>query len=199
MRLSSTKTKFDEIRETIRRWAADILDDDDAVVHAKESDPRPSGPHVSVGILGDPIRIGRNAERKTDSTTGRETTISHWEFMVSFMAVGCPNAGNDIEDKIRAEDILMELKLAMEMYSTQAFFDEINLVIADEGNIQSVPAVLETETEPRAVLDIKCRVRIEVVDETNDDESYFDNTKISGSVDTDGDGTFDKTIDEFAV
>lgn len=199
MRLSNTQERFNEIRTKLREWAVGVLGDDDNIVIAEESDPRPSGAHLSINMLGGIQSLGSNAERRTDGTTGRETTTNHQEFTVSLMAVGCPNSGNYIEDRVRAVDILNELKFSLEKHSTQAFFNEIDLVIADEGEITAIPATLETEIEPRAVLDIRCRARFDIVDEDHDSTSYFDSTKISGSVDTDGDGTFDKPIDEFTV
>jgi hypothetical protein len=196
MALDNTKEKFNEIRSVLLAWLEDISDF--PVVIAEESDPRPNQgePHVAFKILTNLVKLGSRDEHRPATATTEYKVVSHREFTVSITAVGSPVSDDeDLDDKVRATDILNEIQLSLERPTVLDRFTEIDLAVVSEGTVVDTSLLLETETEPRATLDVIFRVRIDV----EDDPGIIEKTRISGEIDSNMDGSFDKTIPEFEV
>jgi len=190
----NTREKFNEIRAALYQWLTDIADV--PVVIAEESDPRPSGPHLAFTILTTLVRVGGLDEHLPKTATREYTIRSQRTFTVSITAAGTP-VGNfdDLDAKVRAVDLLNEVQLSLERPTVMEPLRAIGLSIFEQGQVISLPAEQETETEPRAVLDIIFGVCIEVTDEPG----YIEKVQVSGQIDTDKDGSLDLDIPEFEV
>jgi len=183
---------MDEIRDDVLLpWLEDVTDL--PVVMADHSDPRPKGPHVSFKLLSNLSKIGALDERvpvynDANEHTGTFKIRAHREFIVSIEAVGSPvGPSDDLEDFVRATDILNAVHLSLDLTKTRNIFSEGNVAIYDEGSVTDISQILETETEPRALLELGCRARFDLTD----NPGYFDKAQIEGDFDTDCDGSDD--------
>ena len=183
--LTEIKERFNEIREGVLEWLKDQTDW--PVVMSDHSDPRPDGPHIAFKLLTSLEKIGAKDEQIIDKATGKVTTRSHRVFTISIEAVGRPVGPDDeLEDFIRATDMLNAVNLSMDTVGVKEHFNGMHVAVLDEGDVVDISALLETETEPRAVLDIRCSARFDFTETP----SYYDAVKMSGDFDTDGDGNF---------
>jgi len=184
-----------ELTRTIENTFLQWITDEGAysVVMSDHSDHRPEGPHFSFKILSDINPIGGSDEETMEkdsngNATGRMVIRAHREFTVSIEAVGkAVGQRGKLKDFVRATDMLNALHLGVDTPTVRARFQEKNIAINDKGTVSDISQFLETETEPRALLEMFCSTRIDIVDEPG----YFDSAEVSGSVDTDGDGVYD--------
>ncbi len=177
------RERFNEIRKVIRKWLVEQTDM--SVVFAGHSDPRPDEPHVVFKLLTNLVKLGSKDETFMNKTTGLVTLRAHREFTVSIEAIGKPVGPDDeLEDLVRATDILDAAHLSLDLDTVRARFDAIGLAIVDEGSVIDISQLLETETEPRALLEIVFRARFELLD----NPGFFEKVQMSGEFDTDFDG-----------
>ena len=180
------KERINEIRSTILTWLQ--TQTDFPVVFADSSDPRPDEAHVSFKILTNLIKLGSQDEKFINPTTGAVTLRSHREFTVAIEAVGNPvGPDEDLDDLIRATDILNAVHLSLDLDTVRGVFDLIDVAIVNEGTVTDISQILETETEPRALLEIVFRARFDTIDEPG----YFDKIELQGEIDTDFDNVSD--------
>jgi len=184
------KELTEKIESTFLKWITD--EGAYSVVMSEHSDHRPDGPHFAFKILGEITPIGGSDEQTMEKNhlgelTGRMVLRAHREFTISIESVGkaVPNRGN-LKDFVRATDMLNALHLGLDTPTVRARFQAINVAINDKGNVSDISQFLETETEPRALLEMLCSTRIDIVDEPG----YFENAEITGCTDTNGDGTY---------
>ena len=184
--VTQIKERFNEIRETFLEFLQE--QGDVPVVMAEHSDPRPDEAHISFKLLTNLIKLGSKDESIADKTTGKVTLRAHREFTIAIEAVGKPvGPDDDLEDMVRATDLLDAVHMSLDMASVRSKFDEIGLAIVNEGSVTDISQIMDTETEPRALLEIVCRARFDLIDEPG----YFDKMQVSGDFDTDCDGTAD--------
>jgi hypothetical protein len=166
------------------------------VVIAQESDPRPAEAHVSFKLLTGLVKLGSSDELLVDKSNGIITLRGHREFTVAIEAVGNPvSPQDDLETQIRATDILQGVHLSLDLPSVRDKFSAVGVAIVNEGTVTDISQILETETEPRALLEIVLRARFDVID----DVGYFDRVQFSGDLDTDCDGVDDYTTGTIEV
>lgn len=179
--------RFNEIRETILEWLQDRTDR--PVVFADQSDPRPNEPHVSFKLLTNLIKLGSFDERILNKTSPYKSTLrAHREFVVAIEAVGSPvGPSDDLDDFVRATDILTGVHLSLDQITVRDRFNAIGLAVVNEGAVTDISQLLETETEPRALLEVRFRARFDITD----NPGYFEKVEMSGDVDTDSDGNSD--------
>ncbi len=195
MSVGAIKEKLHEVRATLYEWLRDVADY--PVVFAESSDPRPSEPHLVFKLFPSLVRIGgRDEHRPATEAGGSYTIISHRMMTVTITAAGWPvGQGDELDDKVEATHILTEVQLSLERPTVLESLQAIDLSVLSEGDIIDVSAVQETETEPRAVLDIILGIRFDVTD----DPGIIEKVKISGALDSTFDGNFDRVIPEFEV
>ena len=181
--VTQIKERFNEIRETLLEFLQEQADV--PVVIAEQSDPRPDEAHLSFKVLTNLIKLGSKDERLMDTATGKTTLRAHREFTVAIEAIGKPvGPDDDLEDMVRATDLLDAVHMSLDFDTVRSKFDEIGLAIVNEGTVTDISQIMDTETEPRALLEIVCRARFDLIDEPG----YFDKLQVSGDFDTDCDG-----------
>lgn len=159
---------------------------------ADHSDPRPEGPHVSFKLLTSFLPQGavdeKVMEKKAGVLTGKQVQRSYRTFTVAIESVGKAVGPNDkLEDFVRATDILENIHLTMDLETVRARFKKVGVAINDKGSVTDISRFLETETEPRALLEMRCSTRFDIVD----NPGYFNKVQLSGDFDTNGDGNAD--------
>lgn len=184
--VSAIKERLNEIQGAILAWLQEQADF--PVIIADQSDPRPDETHLSFKLLTSLIKLGGMDETIMDTATGIMTLRGFREFTVAIEAVGNPvGPDEDLDDMIRATDILNAVQLSIDLPSTRAYFDSFNVAIAEQGSVTDISQLLETEKEPRALLEVVFRARFDI----SDTPGYFDKVAMSGDFDADCDGTDD--------
>src|SRR5687768_16278017 len=96
-----TRETFDQIRDTIQKWLADVTSLD--VVFAEQSDPRPRPPYVAFKMLTGLTKVGSLDEMKFDADANTFRIKGQRRFTVSIQAVG--RADGPMSNQHRASDI----------------------------------------------------------------------------------------------
>lgn len=178
------------LENTFLKWISDYTDY--SVVLSDHSDHRPEGPHFAFKVLSDISPIGGADEQIPEKnslgvSTGRIKIRAHREFTISIEAVGkAVGQRGNLKDFVRATNMLNALHLTLDTPTVRARFQKIGVAINDKGTVQDISQFLETETEPRALLEMLCSTRIDLMD----DPGYFENSEISGQTDTNEDGIY---------
>ncbi len=184
--VTQIQERFNEINTVILEWLKEQADF--PVVMAESSDPRPDETHLSFKMLTNLIKLGAKDERIINKTTGKVTLRAHRQFTVAIEAIGNPvGPDEDLDDLIRATDILHAVHISLDQITVRDKFNAADLAIINEGTVTDISQLLETETEPRALLEIVLAARFDITD----NPGYFDTVELTGDFDTDCDGEFD--------
>ena len=140
--------------------------------------------------------MGGHDEKYTDPTDGRTVVRSHRNFTVRIEAVGQPvGPRDDLDRLLRATDMLQAVEMSTDTNSTISRLDRLGVAIVDEGDVLDISQFMETENEPRAVLDMIFRARFDQVD----DPGYFDTIEFEGEFDSGRGGNPDHSTGTITV
>lgn len=183
--------KLKQIKLAIRDWMVDAFDGDVPVIYAEQSDPRPAPPYITFRFLTGLLKVGSRDDRQQvyDEPNDQlyHATCGQRSLPITIQCVG---VADDPINEPSPVEMLGYLQQTLERPSVQDAFNTVGLSVRNDGVATAIPKMLETEIEPRAVLDITfgCGlVDIEAI-------QHIEHVEITGKVDRDGDGTVD---DEF--
>lgn len=170
--------KYAEIREVVQRWLEDVTDYPS--IFAEESSPRPDAPYTAFKFLTSLQKIGA-VDEQIPATSSRAYKIRHFrQFTLSIQAFG----RRDDDEYISAGAILSHVQNTLDVPTVAEVFRDIGLSLVSEGSVTDISQELDTEVEPRAVLDIIFNVCFE----TEDDPGVIESVAVRGLFDLDGDG-----------
>lgn len=193
MSVQIVKNRLREVRDGLHKWLSYVADY--PVVMAEASDPRPAEPHLAFKLFPSLVRVGSRDEHRPATDTTPYTIVSHRMITVTITAGGWPvGPYDDLEDKVEATHLLTAVQLALEAPTTQAMLQSLDLGIINEGEVIDISAEQETETEPRAVLDIIFGIRIDITD----DPGCIEKAKMSGELSPTFDGST-RLVPEFTA
>jgi hypothetical protein len=152
------------IEDTIRAWVkAGAALDDEHVFFAKQKVERPSGPYITVLLTG-VVPIGTNDAQETNYDALRPAgseieiqVIGEREIHASIQAFNCPTTGTN-----SAVDLMSMMQLRWSLPSVQDVLDAGGISVFDNGEVADLAALLGTNFDGRASIDVRFYARLTV-------------------------------------
>jgi hypothetical protein len=139
-----------DIENKLRTWV--VAQTSRTTIFEYPNAPRPSLPYITLHILN-LMQIGHDFVKRPTSTVSGSKIWGNREFTLSVKHYGT----NSLQ-------MLEQLRSSLEKPTVQAFLDELSIAFVDRLMIQSVPELIDTRFEERAVMDLLFRVPNEITD-----------------------------------
>lgn len=163
MTVQTTQQVMDGMRGIILAWLSSVVNY--TVVFEQSSDPRPPAPYVAFKMLTGLIKYGNQDEVGNDpaDVSGRSFLVKgHRKCTIRIEAIGL--ATDDLTTSVRATDILQDVQNSLSRPSIRDAFRFGNFSIIDFKAVTDISKLLETETEPRAQLEVVIGLAMEIQD-----------------------------------
>lgn len=150
---------FEAIENALQAWVTGATGiPGDRVVWAEQNGPRPARPFATLR-LGNVISPGLTDEERCTVVEGgapgadlRIETVAQQEIVITVETFTAATTGNG-----SALALLTRAKNALSKNSQIEAFDAAGIAVVDRGTVQNLTALLDTEFEGRASLDVRIR------------------------------------------
>lgn len=178
------RSRFDEVRKVTLKWLNSIMDC--KVVELEDGSPRPNPPFLGFKLVSEMSSLGVYDEQGFDGDTFRMKGFR--EFTIHFESV---EATRNSSAKKRATDRVGEIQFDLDSPLVGEQFRKIGVAVIEKGIVVDFTKVLETDFEPRAILDSRFNISLE----KDVSIGAIDIVEIDGDVDSGQGGDPDHKVD----
>lgn len=191
---SIIRRRMDEVRAGIRSWLMACMPPGVPVVDENQYKPEPKGPYVSFGFVGGLVKLGRADSFPYDKAINAFKVRMHRQATLTINAFGKPYT-DLYSDLYRATDILSGVQACIDEPTAYTHLQSRGIAIWGDSSVQDRTELKDNVYYPRATLDLILGVSIEATI----DPGYIETVRVTGRLDADFDGSFEKEIGPFTI